>query len=90
MFHTGTPNTWLTTLLTPPEICVILLGTNDTKPQNWDVYGHEFIDDYLCSMSLALALRKIPELNLFSYSTPGVLYRQNFILLPMKTDRSIT
>ncbi|MBN1116145.1 MAG: T9SS type A sorting domain-containing protein [Bacteroidales bacterium] len=30
-----------------PEICFILLGTNDTKPYNWDVYGDEFIDDYL-------------------------------------------
>jgi lysophospholipase L1-like esterase len=29
------------------EICVILLGTNDSKPQNWDVYGDKFIDDYL-------------------------------------------
>ena len=30
-----------------PEICLILLGTNDSKPQNWDDYGDEFIDDYL-------------------------------------------
>jgi len=30
-----------------PEICFIMLGTNDTKPQNWDVYADEFIDDYL-------------------------------------------
>jgi acyl-CoA thioesterase-1 len=30
-----------------PDICFILLGTNDSKPQNWDVYGDEFIDDYL-------------------------------------------
>lgn len=30
-----------------PEVCIILLGTNDTKPQNWDVYGDEFIDDYM-------------------------------------------
>jgi len=30
-----------------PEICLILLGTNDTKPQNWDSCGHEFISDYL-------------------------------------------
>ena len=30
-----------------PEICFIMLGTNDTKPQNWDVYGDEFIGDYL-------------------------------------------
>lgn len=29
-----------------PDICFILLGTNDTKPQNWDYYGDEFFDDY--------------------------------------------
>ncbi len=29
------------------EICIILPGTNDSKPQNWDVYGDEFIDDCL-------------------------------------------
>ncbi len=29
------------------EICVILLGTNDSKPQNWDAYGDEFVNDYL-------------------------------------------
>jgi len=33
-----------------PEICFIMLGTNDTKPYNWDVYGDEFIDDYLSMM----------------------------------------
>ena len=30
-----------------PDICVILLGTNDTKPINWDVYGSEYITDYM-------------------------------------------
>lgn len=30
-----------------PDICLILLGTNDSKPQNWDVYGNEFLGDYL-------------------------------------------
>jgi acyl-CoA thioesterase-1 len=29
------------------EICIILLGTNDTKPVNWDEHGDEFIGDYL-------------------------------------------
>lgn len=33
-----------------PDICFICLGTNDTKPQNWDSYGDEFIDDYLSMM----------------------------------------
>ena len=30
-----------------PDICFIMLGSNDTKPQNWDNYGNEFFDDYL-------------------------------------------
>lgn len=30
-----------------PDICLILLGTNDTKPINWDVYGKEYLGDYL-------------------------------------------
>lgn len=29
-----------------PEILFICLGTNDTKPQNWDFYGNEYYDDY--------------------------------------------
>jgi acyl-CoA thioesterase-1 len=29
------------------EICIILLGTNDTKPLNWDEHSNEFIGDYL-------------------------------------------
>ena len=30
-----------------PDIVVITLGTNDTKPFNWDKYGNEFVTDYL-------------------------------------------
>jgi acyl-CoA thioesterase-1 len=29
------------------EICIILLGTNDSKPYNWDEHGDEFVGDYL-------------------------------------------
>ena len=29
-----------------PDILLICLGTNDSKPQNWDLFGHEFFDDY--------------------------------------------
>lgn len=29
-----------------PDICFIDLGTNDTKPYNWDDYGQEFFADY--------------------------------------------
>lgn len=30
-----------------PDVCVILLGTNDSRPDYWDPYGDEFLDDYL-------------------------------------------
>jgi acyl-CoA thioesterase-1 len=30
-----------------PEILLICLGTNDTKPQNWDLFKGEFLDDYM-------------------------------------------
>jgi acyl-CoA thioesterase I len=30
-----------------PDILFILLGTNDSKPYNWDVYGDEFFTDYM-------------------------------------------
>ena len=29
-----------------PDIVTIMLGTNDTKPQNWDKHGSEFKADY--------------------------------------------
>jgi lysophospholipase L1-like esterase len=34
-------------LVYAPDICFILLGTNDTKPQNWDNSTTQFYDDYL-------------------------------------------
>ena len=30
-----------------PDILFIMLGTNDSKPQNWDDFGDEFDDDYI-------------------------------------------
>ena len=38
-----------------PNICFILMGTNDSKPQNWDKYGDEFIPDYLDLMDTVLS-----------------------------------
>ena len=34
-------------LVYAPDICFILLGTNDTKPLNWDSSSPQFFDDYL-------------------------------------------
>ncbi|WP_258104214.1 GDSL-type esterase/lipase family protein [Marinoscillum sp. MHG1-6] len=30
-----------------PDICLILLGTNDSKPYRWEAWGDEFLGDYL-------------------------------------------
>ena len=30
-----------------PDICLILLGTNDAKPYRWDAWGDEFFSDYM-------------------------------------------
>ncbi len=30
-----------------PDIVFILMGTNDSKPYNWDDYGDEFYEDYM-------------------------------------------
>jgi lysophospholipase L1-like esterase len=29
-----------------PDVVVIMLGTNDSKPRNWDKHGGEFVTDY--------------------------------------------
>ncbi|MCX7987258.1 MAG: GDSL-type esterase/lipase family protein, partial [Bacteroidales bacterium] len=29
-----------------PDVLFVLLGTNDSKPQNWDAYGNNFFSDY--------------------------------------------
>lgn len=50
---------WATTQLQDylshaPEVCIILLGTNDSKPQNWDQYSHQFVEDYIALMDTIL------------------------------------
>jgi acyl-CoA thioesterase-1 len=44
-----------------PDILIILLGTNDSKPQNWDLYGEEFDDDYLAMIDTFSVGGKNPE-----------------------------
>ncbi len=53
-----------------PEICFILLGTNDTKPQNWDAYGDEFIGDYLAMIDTIL-LRNPSTKFMLAYPPPA-------------------
>lgn len=53
-----------------PEICIILLGTNDTKSVNWDVYGDEFEDDYI-SMIDTIKTRNPQTRFMVCYPTPA-------------------
>ena len=44
-----------------PNIVTIKLGTNDTKPQNWDQHGDEFKDDYLSMIDTFKTLSTNPD-----------------------------
>lgn len=37
---------FLSALKYVPDICLIFLGTNDSKPYRWDAWGDEFLGDY--------------------------------------------
>ena len=39
-------NTYNITLNWEPDIIIIKLGTNDSKPHNWSTYGKHFVSDY--------------------------------------------
>ena len=41
-----------------PELVLIKLGTNDTKPQNWQAHGKEFVDDMV---ALVEHFQKLPS-----------------------------
>lgn len=43
------------------DILFIMLGTNDSKPQNWDAYGNEFYDDFIALIDTLSAGTKVPE-----------------------------
>ncbi len=43
-----------------PDIVVIKLGTNDTKPQNWSEHGEEFAADYRAMIDTFRALPSKP------------------------------
>lgn len=53
-----------------PEICFIMLGTNDTKPQNWNNYGDEFVADYLAMID-TIKLRNPSTKFILAYPPPA-------------------
>lgn len=52
-----------------PDICVILLGTNDCHPGYWDVSGKDFVNDYL-SMIDTFKVRHPETIFLVCYPPP--------------------
>jgi alpha-L-fucosidase 2 len=45
-----------------PDIVTIKLGTNDTKPQNWDAYNSQFKTDYGAMIDTLNTLAKKPKI----------------------------
>jgi acyl-CoA thioesterase I len=45
-----------------PDIVTIKLGTNDTKPQNWDVHGADFKKDYQAMIDTLNTLASKPKI----------------------------
>lgn len=44
-----------------PDILFIMLGTNDSKPQNWDDFGNEYKDDYIAMIDTFMQAENPPE-----------------------------
>ena len=44
-----------------PDLVIILLGTNDSKPQNW-AFAHEYYDDYVAMINEFRALESKPQI----------------------------
>jgi lysophospholipase L1-like esterase len=45
-----------------PDAVIVMLGTNDTKPRNWDAHSGEFIDDYKALIAGFQALPSKPRI----------------------------
>lgn len=43
-----------------PDVVIIMLGTNDSKPENWDEHHDEFMDDYTAMIKIFQNLESKP------------------------------
>ncbi|NJM24423.1 MAG: hypothetical protein HC859_01755 [Bacteroidia bacterium] len=57
-----------------PDIVVIKLGTNDSKPQNWQ-YKNEFVDNYI---ELIDSFRKLPGRPVIFICYPIPVFEENW------------
>jgi len=67
LLHNGDYPIWNETAFTNalnfmPDKVIIMLGTNDTKPYNWDDHHGEFYDDYLSMVDTFAGLSSAPEI----------------------------
>jgi lysophospholipase L1-like esterase len=58
-----------------PDIVFIMMGTNDSKPYNWDVYGNEFFTDY---MSMIDTMKERNPRTQFMLAFPPPAFAVNF------------
>jgi lysophospholipase L1-like esterase len=59
-----------------PDIVVIMLGTNDTKPQNWDSHKNDFLADYKAFVEEWKTLPSKPKVYV-CYPVPVFKTKQN-------------
>jgi lysophospholipase L1-like esterase len=58
-----------------PDVIIIKLGTNDTKPQNWDSHSAEFMSDY---DSMLTELKALPSKPYIILCTPVPAYSHGY------------
>ncbi len=67
--------TYNTTLNWGPDIVIIKLGTNDSKPHNWSPYGKHFVSDY---ESLIKSYQNLPSNPRILLATPCPIFSVAF------------
>ena len=67
--------TYNTTLNWGPDIIIIKLGTNDSKPHNWSPYGKHFVSDY---ESLIKRYQSLPSNPRILLATPCPIFSAAF------------
>ena len=68
-------NTYNITLNWEPDIIIIKLGTNDSKPHNWSTYGKHFVSDY---ESLIKRYQSLPSNPRILLATPCPIFSAAF------------
>jgi lysophospholipase L1-like esterase len=65
--------TWFISRDFPPSIVIIMLGSNDSKPQNW-VYGTNFVSDYQDLIASYVTNKYFPNPRILICTPPPAFY----------------